>query len=238
MPPPSRSSSSTTSSVAQRVLALARPQAHDRARPGRGRGGAPATGDRVAGRTGTPASSITMRRRSPRRPVERRHHQVQVDGERVHHHDLARLRADQPRGRVARAARGTGARAARLEVALDAEARPVVELLLDQPRAPPRLQAERVAGAVGRPRRRPSAAGRDRGTARAQRGVAVVELGVASLRSTARDLRRRVPRGAGASQPQELERRAAPAGGRSAPRSRSVSDSISAPGSASPSGNG
>ena len=81
---------------------------------------------------GKVGSSIRMLRARRRRAVERRHHQVQVDRQRVHHHDLAgqRRRPAAPPSRGT--ARGTSTRAFGRGSAPRRPAGPVVEFLLDQ----------------------------------------------------------------------------------------------------------
>ena len=126
--------------------------------------------------------------------------------------------------------RGTGARAARLEVALDAEARPVLELLVDERRAsrgcrPSELPAKYATSL-------PSAASGTWNSARSER-VAGVELpglvfAHAATWPTACAVAR-APRNSSAVPPSSRARWAS---------SMSVSEPISAPGSCSPSGNG
>ncbi len=93
----------------------------------------------------------------PRRPVEARQKDVQVDGERVHVDDLAGLGAEEPRRRAAQL---------RVHVhpavvmALDGELGPLRQPALDGRHGGVRPEAERVAGEVGAgPAGRP---GRDR----------------------------------------------------------------------------
>ena len=66
-----------------------------------------------------------------RRPVKRRHHQVQVHRQAVHADDFVRLRADEPRRRLAHSLviRIPGRRA--LQMRVDREIRPIIEFLLD-----------------------------------------------------------------------------------------------------------
>jgi hypothetical protein len=82
------------------------------------------------------------------RPVEADHHQVQVDGQRVHDDDLGRQRTHQPRGRLAQQLVVRDPRPGGLTMSFDAEPRPVVELLAEPGAQRLRLQAERVAGEV------------------------------------------------------------------------------------------
>ena len=95
-------------------------------------------------------------RAAPLGAPEAHHQEVQVHRQRVHHHHLARPRADEPRAQLPELLVVVDPRAPRVQVALDREARPVVELLLHDRARGPRQQAERVAAEVGeRPPVRP-----------------------------------------------------------------------------------
>ena len=82
------------------------------------------------------------------RAVEADHHQVQVGGQRVHRDHFLRLRADQPRERLAHELvvghplRGLG------EVAFDRFGRPLVQHFLDVLARRPGLQAQRVTNEI------------------------------------------------------------------------------------------
>ena len=83
-----------------------------------------------------------------RRPVEARHHQVQVDGERVHRHDLARRGAHEPRHRLREELVVGHPRVLPREMRLDGEPLPLLELLVDVPPSSPGEEPERIAGEV------------------------------------------------------------------------------------------
>ncbi len=85
-----------------------------------------------------------------RGPVEADHHQMQVHRQRVHHDDLVWPPPDEPGGGLAQELVVAHPRVGRLDVALDAEARPVVELHAEPFPQRPRLQPERVAREIGR----------------------------------------------------------------------------------------
>ena len=90
-----------------------------------------------------------MRLRSRDRPVERRHEQVEVDGQGVHRDDLIDAGSDEARERATQAV-GCGQPCVRaLEPALDADGGPDIQFLLDDRRGAPRLQTERVADEIG-----------------------------------------------------------------------------------------
>jgi hypothetical protein len=83
-----------------------------------------------------------------RRTVEARHHQVQIDRQRVHRHDLARGRSHEPRHRLGEEFVVRHPRVLAREVRLHGEPPPRLELLLDVPRRSLRQEPERVAGEV------------------------------------------------------------------------------------------
>ncbi len=82
------------------------------------------------------------------RAEERNHHQVQVDGEAVHHHHLAEVRANQCGARLAKQFVVAIPRALPLEMGVHAELRPGVQLLVDDGARGLGLQTERVAREV------------------------------------------------------------------------------------------
>src|SRR5262245_32405033 len=86
------------------------------------------------------------------RLVESRQHQMQVDGEAVHHDNLAGLGADKPRAGFAEDFVIAIPRRRALEVSFNAQSRPVIQLLLDQASHGLRLQAKRMSAkvAIGR----------------------------------------------------------------------------------------
>ena len=83
-----------------------------------------------------------------RGPVEARHHQVQVGGQRVHRDDIDGLRARQQRKSLAGRVRIVDPRPPRLVMAEHAEACPVVEFLEDEFAGGQRHQAQRVSAQV------------------------------------------------------------------------------------------
>ncbi len=104
-------------------------------------------GDRVP--VGGEGSRFDEDARTPAlRPIEARQHQVQVDRQRVHGDDFVGMRAGQgrqPRGQIL-VVGDPGA--AGVLVALDAEPRPVIQLLGDQLARGERQQAQGVAAQV------------------------------------------------------------------------------------------
>ena len=124
---------------------------------------------------------------------------------------------------------------ARLDVPLDAEPRPVVELRQHRLPRRERLQAERVAGEVGHGRVAAAGPRRDRERL-AEAGIAVVGLERALLRAAGRGDAHAPPAGAGTGRPRNW-RAVPPSTSRSASGSR-PRERMSAPGSVSPSGNG
>jgi hypothetical protein len=87
-------------------------------------------------------------RASPARPVEARQHQVQIHRQRVHGHDFAAASAGQL-GQVRGEVLVVGhPRAARLLVAGNPQARPLVEFGVDQLAGAERQQAERMTAQV------------------------------------------------------------------------------------------
>ena len=113
-----------------------------------------------------------MRMRSARRRGERGQHQVQVDRQAVHHHDLAGTRTDQRRCRFTDGAVGVEPALRRVEPAVDdAQPRPSVQLRLHHRPSGDWLRAEGLPGQV-RPwvfRRERSAGGTGRGNGPADR---------------------------------------------------------------------
>ncbi len=109
-------------------------------------GGLAADGVAVGGNV---ESSTTILRPGAARSVERHHQQVEVDGQRVHRHDLDRQCPDEPGGRLGEQFVVGEPRPVGLEVAFDAEALPGGELGEQLTGGRPRLQTERVAGEVG-----------------------------------------------------------------------------------------
>ena len=66
-----------------------------------------------------------------RRPVKRDHHQMQVDGERVHHHNFDRVRAHQAAVCSVSSSVIGHPRILRVEMAFDTKCGPVLQFLLD-----------------------------------------------------------------------------------------------------------
>ena len=84
------------------------------------------------------------------RPVEARHHQVEVGGKRVHRHDLARRSrgTDEPGHRLREELVVRQPRVLAREVRLDGEPPPLLQLFFDVTRGSSREQPQRVAGEV------------------------------------------------------------------------------------------
>ena len=81
-------------------------------------------------------------------PIEADHHEVQVDGQAVHHDHFARQSADQPRPGLAEQIMVRIPRRVALEMSVDRRISPVVHFLLDHGPRRFRLQAQRVAAKV------------------------------------------------------------------------------------------
>ena len=164
---------STTSLGAQRVLAVAWTQPDDRVV------GVEAVEPRLAAhgvavgreRRVLDDDAVALSGRS----VERHHQQVQVDRQRVHDHGLVRLGADESGGRLGQQRVVRQPRAPGLEVSLDAELGPVVEVLEQLGRRSP-WAAARASCRRSRRRIGITTAGRRRDVEQvAVPGVALVE---------------------------------------------------------------
>ena len=117
------------------------------------------------------------------RPVEADHQQVQVDGQRVHRDDLARPRADQARRGLPKQLVIAQPRPARFGVPVDRQLVPIGHQFVDPIADLARLQAQRVAGQIGR---------RGVATARRRRDEELVPstgIGICGIELTRPDLR-------------------------------------------------
>ena len=86
-----------------------------------------------------------------RRAIEGRHHQMEIDRERIHGHDLRRHRPHEARrGRGQQLVVGHP-RIRPGEMRLDAEASPLFELFFQVPAGPPRQESQGIAGEIELP---------------------------------------------------------------------------------------
>ena len=84
----------------------------------------------------------------PLRPPEAHHQQVQVDGERVHHHHLTGLRPHQARAQMAKMLVEINPRATGKQMPFHRQPRPIVQLLVYQRARRARHEAERIAAEI------------------------------------------------------------------------------------------
>ena len=85
-----------------------------------------------------------------RRPIKRGHHQVQIHREAVHADHFHRLRADDPRHRLAQILVIRIPGRFGIEVRVDAERSPVIQFLFDDSSRLLRHQPERIAGEINK----------------------------------------------------------------------------------------